>query len=63
MLDVTFHEDGHRARIGHRAQNMATIRHLALNLLRREATKASIAGKRFKAALSDTYLARLLAAL
>ena len=60
-LDVTFHEDRHRARIGNTAANLATVRHLALNLLRKDTTKASTKGKRFKAALNHDYLARLLA--
>lgn len=59
-LDVTFHEDGHRARTGNAAENFATVRHLALNLLRQDPTKASIKSKRFKAALNQDYLTRLL---
>ena len=62
VLDVAFREDDQRARVGHSAQNAAVLRHCALNLLRQPAAGAgSIATKRFKAALDDLYLARLLA--
>jgi predicted transposase YbfD/YdcC len=59
-LDVTFHEDGHRGRTGNTAENLAIVRHLALNILRHDPLKASIKGKRFKAALNHDYLTRLL---
>lgn len=59
-LDVTFHEDGHRGRTGNVAENLAIVRHLALNILRNDPTKASIKGKRLKAALTPEYLAQLL---
>jgi predicted transposase YbfD/YdcC len=36
VLDVSFREDDGRIRQGHGAQNMAVLRHRALNLLRRE---------------------------
>jgi predicted transposase YbfD/YdcC len=36
VLDVSFREDDCRIRQGHGAQNMAVLRHMALNLLRRE---------------------------
>ncbi len=62
VLDVSFHEDACRVRTDHGPQNLAVLRHLALNLLRRERTrKGSIATKRFTAALDETYLARVLA--
>jgi hypothetical protein len=34
VLDVVFHEDLSRLRSGCGPQNMATVRHIALNLLR-----------------------------
>ena len=62
VLDVTFGEDACRARTGHAARNLAVVRHLALNLLRQDATRAgSIATKRFTAALDDAYLTTILA--
>ncbi|MEI6179716.1 MAG: ISAs1 family transposase, partial [Chloroflexales bacterium] len=60
VLDVPFHEDACRIRSGDAPQNMAVIRHSALNLLRKESRKGSIKTKRFRAALSETYLARVL---
>ena len=38
-LDVCFREDQSRARAGYAAENLATLRRLALNLLKREKTK------------------------
>jgi len=62
VLDVTFNEDASRVRAGHAAQNLAALRHLALNLLRQDRTrKGSVATKRFTAALDQGYLASLLA--
>jgi predicted transposase YbfD/YdcC len=62
VLDVTCNEDACRVRAGHAAQNLAALRHLALNLLRRDATRrGSVATKRFRAALDQGYLATLLA--
>lgn len=62
VLDVTFGEDGSRIRSGEAAQNFAVLRHIALNLLRREASAGSIATKRFRAALDDAYLVQVLRA-
>jgi predicted transposase YbfD/YdcC len=39
MLDVGFREDHLRSCQGHSAENMAVIRHLALNLLSQNKTK------------------------
>ena len=64
VLDVQFHEDACLVRVGDGAQNFALLRHLALNLLRQERThRGSLATKRFRAALDETYLRRLLAGL
>ena len=60
VLDVTFNEDASRIRTGEAAQNFAVLRHIALNLLRQEASAGSIATKRFRAALDDAYLLRVL---
>ena len=64
VLDVTCNEDASRVRAGHAAQNLAALRHLALNLLRQDATRrGSVATKRFRAALDHDYLATLLRGL
>jgi predicted transposase YbfD/YdcC len=64
VLDVTFHEDASRVRVGHAPENLAILRHLALNLLRQDrSSKGSVPTKRFRAALNDRYLRSLLADL
>jgi predicted transposase YbfD/YdcC len=64
VLDVTFHEDDSRVRVGHGPENFAILRHVALNLLRQErSTRGSVATKRFRAALNDTYLRSILTGL
>jgi predicted transposase YbfD/YdcC len=63
VLDVTFREDSSRVRTGHAPENLAILRHFALNLLRRDPAPGSIATKRFRAALDPTYLRTLLTGL
>ena len=64
VLDVTFHEDDSRVRVGHAPENFAILRHLALNLLRQDrSSKGSVPTKRFRAALNDRYLRSLLTGL
>jgi predicted transposase YbfD/YdcC len=58
VLDVVFHEDASRIRNGNEPQNMAVVRHMALNLLRQEPSKGSLKAKRFRAAPDAAYLAR-----
>jgi predicted transposase YbfD/YdcC len=60
VLDVTFNEDASRIRIDHAPQNIAVLRHIALNLLRQEPSRGSIKMKRFRAALKEPYLATVL---
>lgn len=61
VLDVTFHEDQSRIRAGHAAENFAVLRHIALNLLRQQQTKrASIKGRRLKAAWDTDFLLQVL---
>jgi predicted transposase YbfD/YdcC len=62
VLDVTFDEDRSRVRTGNAPQNFAVLRHIALNLLRHEPSKASINTKRFRAALNEHYLLKVLQA-
>lgn len=56
ILDVVFHEDLSRLRSGHGPQNMATVRHIASNLLRRPKDKHSLKVRRKSAAWDETYL-------
>jgi len=61
IMDVCFHEDQSRARAGHAAENLATLRRLALNMLKRERTKKrGIKGKQLNARWDLSYLLRLL---
>lgn len=60
-LDVSFKEDLNRARAGHSAQNLATVRRIALNLLTQEKThKRGIACKRKTAGWNHKYLMEVL---
>jgi predicted transposase YbfD/YdcC len=61
VLDVQMREDQSRARAGYAAENLATLRRLALNLLKRENTKRrGIKGKQLNASWDHAYLLRLL---
>jgi predicted transposase YbfD/YdcC len=61
IMDVCFGEDLSRARAGHAAENLATLRRLALNLLKGEKTKKrGIKGKQLNASWDHAYLLRLL---
>lgn len=61
VLDVQFGEDQSRARTGHAAENLATLRRLALNLLKRDTTKKrGIRGKQKNAGWDHPYLLHLL---
>ena len=60
-MDVCFREDQSRARTGYAAENLATLRRLALNLLKKETTKKrGIRGKQLNASWDHAYLLRLL---
>jgi hypothetical protein len=62
VLDLAFREDDCRVRSAHAAENFAILRHIALNLLRREtATKIGIKAKRLKCGWDETYLRHALA--
>lgn len=61
VLDMAFREDECRVRSGHASHNFATLRHLALNLLRQETTTTiGVKGKRLKAGWDDRYLLKVL---
>jgi predicted transposase YbfD/YdcC len=41
-LDTVFREDGQRKRVKHAAENFATVRKIALNLLRKDTQKGTL---------------------
>ena len=61
VLDVIFGEDNSRIRKDNAPENLAVIRHIALNLLKLDKSSlASIKGKRNKAGWDDNYLLQLV---
>lgn len=60
-LDVTFHEDNIRIYNGYGAENLATVRKIALNALKQEKTRTlSLKNKRALCAMNSEYLMRVL---
>jgi predicted transposase YbfD/YdcC len=63
VLDVSFQEDTIRGCQGYRAENLAVIRQIGLNLLSQDqTTKVGIKTKRLKAGWNDDYLKQVLTA-
>lgn len=61
ILDVAFNEDQSRVRKEHAPENLAIIRRIALNLLRKEKTaKGGIQAKRLQCAWDASYLLKVL---
>jgi len=61
VLDIGFREDESRVRKDHAPENMAVLRHIALNLLKQEhSAKIGIKAKRLKAAWDQDYLLKVL---
>ena len=53
-------EDWARNRMDNGPQNLAVLRHMALNIMRKDPNKASLRGKFKIAAWNNDYLVRLL---
>lgn len=60
VLDMVFREDESRVRKGHGPENLAVLRHIALNLLHDDSTPLGIKNKRLKAGWNTDYLTHLL---
>ncbi|MFO0197557.1 MAG: ISAs1 family transposase, partial [Alphaproteobacteria bacterium] len=60
VLDVVFHDDLARLRTGSGPQNMAIIKHMAMNMIRNADDKHSLKVRRKKAAMNTDYLGSLL---
>ncbi len=64
VLDIGFREDESRKRKGNSAFNFSVLRHIAMNLLRKETSvKNGMRTKRMRAGWDDDYLAKVLAAV
>jgi predicted transposase YbfD/YdcC len=59
-LDVIMNEDGAHIRVHHGPENMAVLRHMAINLLKHEPSKMSIQSKRLRAACNTEYLEKVI---
>lgn len=60
-LDIGFREDESRVREATSAENLATLRHIGINLLKQEKScKRGIEGKRKKAGWDESYLLKVL---
>ncbi len=60
VLDVAFDDDQCRLRSGHGPQNMAIIRHMALNQLQAPKSRTSLKVRRKKAGWNSNYLGEIL---
>ncbi len=61
VLDIAFREDDSRVRKGNGPQNLAVLRHIALNSLKQETTsKVGIKNKRLRAGWDNSYLLSVL---
>lgn len=62
VLDVSFREDESRIRKGNAPENFAVLRHIALNMIKKESSlKKSIKSKRLRAGWDNKYLLKVLA--
>jgi len=60
VMDMIFRDDECRIRTQHAPANFTTIKHMALNLLRRAPSKNSVRARRKVAAWNDDFLASLV---
>jgi predicted transposase YbfD/YdcC len=60
-LDVVMNEDQQRARLDNGPNNLAVLRHIALNVIQKDGSKGSLRGKLKRAAWDESYLRTLLA--
>lgn len=59
-LDVVFHDDLARLRTGFGPQNMAVVKHMAMNLIRQPKDRHSLKNRRKLACLNSDYLESLI---
>jgi len=61
QLDITFDEDRCRTGKDFSPLNLAIVRHIVLNMLKRDTSKLSLKRKRLKASVNPDFRAQLLA--
>lgn len=59
-LDVSFDEDNNRTRVGNGAENLSIIRHVALNLVKKDSSKIGVKTKRMKAGWDEKFMLKLI---
>ncbi len=59
-LDVVMNEDQDRTRLDNGPENLAVLRHMALNVMQKDATKGSLRGKLKRAGWDDAYLTKII---
>lgn len=60
VLDVGFNEDNCRMRKDNSGENFAVVRHIAINLLKKDTSKMSMRAKRHRCAYDDDFLYSVL---
>jgi predicted transposase YbfD/YdcC len=60
-LDVVMNEDHDRTRLGNGPENLAILRHMAINVMQKDPTKGSLSSKFKRAGWNNGYLTSLLA--
>ena len=60
-LDMVMNEDQDRTRLGNAPENLAVLRHMALNVMQKDVSKGSLRGKFKRAGWEDAYLTKLIA--
>ena len=59
-LDVLMNEDQHRTRMCQEPENLAALRHMALNAIEKEGSQGAMRGRFERAGWNDDHLCRLL---
>ena len=59
-LDVVMNEDQDRSRLGNAPNNLAILRHMALNVMQKDGERGSLRGKIKKAGWDEAYLTKIL---
>ena len=60
VMDVVFHDDLARLRTGHGPENMAVVKHMAMNLVRQASPTTSLKNRRKLAGWDLAYLETLI---